>query len=103
MPVFPGGDTALFRHMRTKILPIIGAFHKKEPDEYITSLWVTLDVDKTGHVADVHFKTVTSPALQEQLRNEFLKISGFKPARYKGHTVCAVYPYTIRCILWQED
>ncbi|WP_149698985.1 hypothetical protein [Chitinophaga sp. CF418] len=94
------------KHAQDKILPLVSAFYKNvdlDPGNWITSLWATLYINKRGTVVDVDIPDDrVRGSLRQHLCDEFLKMKGWKPARQDSQPVCATYPYTIRCIRWQD-
>ncbi|ACU58620.1 hypothetical protein Cpin_1122 [Chitinophaga pinensis DSM 2588] len=102
MPVLPDLQNAMYKHASTQITPIIGMMAGKDPECMLSSLHAKLLVNTQGKVIDVYFRTYMPFVLQERLCEEFLKMEGFQPAVYNGQTVCAMFPYVIRCMSWQE-
>ncbi|TWW00595.1 hypothetical protein [Chitinophaga pinensis] len=102
MPVLPDFQETMYRHASTKISPIIGSMAAKDPECMLSGLYAKLLVNSQGKVIDVFFLTYMPFVLQERLCEEFLKMEQFQPATYNGRAVCAMFPYVIRCMSWQE-
>lgn len=100
-PDFKDGIPGLIIYLK-KITPILLA-NTKDVNNLPTSLKMILTIDKTGKVTDVEFPdTRMEKYCQSKVREELLKMKGWKAAEYNGKPVVSKYPLRISCLLWSE-
>jgi hypothetical protein len=75
---------------------------RSEGEEPATKLYLELTIDYTGTVADVHLrKPALSQRCEAMLRNKFIGIKSWKPARHNDQEVCSIFIIPVNCMKWQ--
>lgn len=101
MPTYEGGENGLFEYIGERIVPVVSDCMKNEK-AIITSVYITLTINKVGQVVSVDFPRLkASDACKSKLRTELMRMKGWSPGKYKGKPVCSQYLLPIPCMLWK--
>jgi len=100
-PVFKDGVPGLIVYLR-KITPLIAA-NTKDESNLPTTLKMILTINTAGKVTDVEFPdTKMEKNCQSKVREELLKMEGWKAAESKGKSIISKYPLRISCLMWSQ-
>ncbi|MBL0104314.1 MAG: hypothetical protein IPP51_11510 [Bacteroidetes bacterium] len=101
MPAYEDGETGLFDYIGQRIVPVVSDCMKNEK-AIITSVYITLTINKVGQVVSVDFPRLkASDECKNKLRGAIMRMKGWKPAKFKGKPVCSQYLLPIPCMLWK--
>jgi hypothetical protein len=97
--VFKDGISGLGDYFR-KITPIISA-NTKDESNLPARLNIIFTISKTGKVTDVEFPNTNMESdCKSKVRDELLKMRGWKAAERNGKPIVSKYPFRISCFLW---
>ncbi len=101
LPAYIDGETGLFEFIGQRIVPVVSDCMKNDK-AIITSVYITLTINKVGQVVSVDFpKLKASDDCKRKLKTELMRMRGWIPAKYKGKPVCSQYLLPVPCMLWK--
>lgn len=101
IPVFKDEASGLLAYFR-KITTII-ATSTKDESNLPTSLKMILTINKAGKVINVDFPNTNMEInCKTQVKNELLKMEGWKAAESNGKPIVSKYHWNISCLLWSQ-
>lgn len=100
MPKYDNEAIGLMNYLSKDLSPILSDCIKR--DSVITaSMYLTLTIDKQGHVIDVEYKRIeATDQCKEELRKKIMTMTGWTPGQHNGQPVCCRYTWPVSCIKW---
>ena len=101
MPKYKEGGQDLSKYIFNELTPILSECKKgKEPP--ITSMYISLLIQKDGQVGEVEFKRIeASETCKSKIREKLMKMQGWAAGKKDGVTVCCRFFLPVKCIKWE--
>ncbi len=101
MPQYENDVRGLMDYMMEDLTPLLFECYKR--DSLLTaSIYMTLTIDKKGHVIHVEFNRVkATEQCKNELRQKIMTMTGWTPGKQDGIPVCSKYVWPISCINWK--